>query len=342
MRILCTCYTFCMQNLDFLSIGDTVVDDFILLKDAKVHCDVDTEACTISMRWGDKIPFVSSTLVAGVGNSANAAVSAARLGLNTALMATVGEDRDGEDIMKQFEKEGLSTAYITKAPGKLTNHHYVLSYESERTILVKPEPYDYVFPMDLPPPKTIYLSSLGEAGDKYYADMAQYLDEHPDIFFTFQPGTFQMNMGVEALAPIYRRADLLVVNKEEAERILKLPAGQEIGSLLEATRALGPKTVIITDGRNGAYAFDGTKKLSVPMYPDDREPFERTGAGDAFSSTVTAALTLGLPLEEALLWGPINSMSVVQDLGAQRGLLSREALEEFLKKAPDSYKISTL
>ena len=331
-----------MQNLDFLAIGDTVVDDFILLKDAKVHCNIDTDACTISMRWGDKIPFVSSTIIAGVGNSANAAVSAARLGLNAALMATVGDDRDGDAVMEHFKEEGLSTDFITRAPGKLTNHHYVLSYESERTILVKPEPYDYVFPMDLPAPKTIYLSSLGEAGEKYYADMAQYLNEHPDIFFTFQPGTFQMNMGAEALAPIYRRADLLVVNKEEAERILKLPPGQEISSLLEAARALGPKTVIITNGREGAYAFEGKEKLRVPMYPDNREPFERTGAGDAFSSTVTSALTLGKPLAEALLWGPINSMSVVQEVGAQKGLVSRAALEEYLAKAPPSYAISPL
>lgn len=331
-----------MQNLDFLAIGDTVVDDFILLKDAKVHCDIDTDACTISMRWGDKIPFVSSTIVAGVGNSANAAVSAARLGLNAALMATVGDDRDGDAVMEHFEKEGLSTDLITRAPGKSTNHHYVLSYESERTILVKPEPYDYVFPMDLPAPKTVYLSSLGEAGEQYYADMAAYLTEHPDIFFTFQPGTFQMNMGTEKLAPIYRRADLLVVNKEEAERILKLPSGQELHALLQALRELGPKHVIITDGREGAYAFDGEHTYRVPMYPDDRAPFERTGAGDAFASTVTAAITLGLPFTEALLWGPVNSMSVVQEVGAQAGLLSRAKLEEHLENAPDGYTVTPM
>jgi len=331
-----------MQNLDFLAIGDTVVDDFILLKDAEVHCDIDTDACTISMRWGDKIPFVSSTIVAGVGNSANAAVSAARLGLNTALMATIGDDRDGDAIMEHFAKEGLSTEFIVRAPGKATNHHYVLSYESERTILVKPEPYDYVFPMDLPAPKTVYLSSLGEAGEKYYADMAQYLNEHPDIFFTFQPGTFQMNMGAEALAPIYSRANLLVVNKEEAARILKLPEGQEIPVLIAKAHALGPKHVIVTDGREGAYASDGTHTYHVPMYPDDRAPKERTGAGDAFASTVTAALTIGKPFSEALLWGPINSMSVVQDIGAQAGLLTRSSLEDYLSKAPPTYTISNL
>ncbi len=136
---------------------------------------------------------------------------------------------------------------------------------------------------------------------------------------------------------------MLVINKEESERILGLPeTGGEIKDLLQKTHALGPQVVIITNGREGAYSFDGTEMLRIPMYPDDRAPKERTGAGDAFASTVTAALALGRPLKEALLWGPINSMSVVQEIGAQKGLLSRKALENYLSNAPASYTTTPL
>jgi ribokinase len=76
----------------------------------------------------------------------------------------------------------------------------------------------------------------------------------------------------------------------------------------------------------------------MPPYPDPKPPFERTGAGDAFASTFTVALALGKTLEEALMWGPVNSASVVQDIGAQRGLLSRAQIEEWLAKAPTDYK----
>ncbi len=48
------------------------------------------------------------------------------------------------------------------------------------------------------------------------------------------------------------------------------------------------------------------------------------------------------PLGEALLWGPINAMSVVQEIGAQKGLLSREALEKFLADAPSDYRAQSL
>lgn len=331
-----------MQPIDFLAIGDTVVDEFIRLKEASVNCDINTEACTISMRWGDKIPFESATFIAGVGNSANAAVSASRLGLKTAFIANIGDDHDGDEIIKAFEKEGLDTSLISRHVGGVTNHHFVLWYESERTILVKPETYKYEFPAELPEAKAVYLSSIGDVDQSYYDDMASYLEKHPDTFFTFQPGTFQMKMAADKLARMFARTDLFVVNKEEAARVLGIPEGsEEVRSLADKLHALGPKKVIVTDGRNGAFALvDGTL-YQVPMYPDDRQPFERTGAGDAFASTVTAAVALGEPFEKALLWGPINSMSVVQDLGAQRGLLSRETLKAFLEKAPEIYKLGT-
>lgn len=327
-----------MKTIDFLAIGDTVVDDFIRLKDARVHCNVNDDTCEICMQWGDKIPFESSTHIAGVGNSANAAVSAARLGLSTSLITHVGADRYGDEIREALAAENMDTSYILSEEGKTTNYHYVLWFESERTILVKHEAYTYTFPADLPDAKTLYLSSLGEdVPDSYYDAIVDYANARPDMLFAFQPGTFQMTMGTERLARVYQRADLFYCNKEEAARILNLPAGTDIRTLLNGVHALGPKTVIITDGPRGAFASDGSQVLVVPMYPDIAPPKERTGAGDAFSSTVTAALALGLPLKEALLWGPVNSMVVVQDIGAQRGLLTRSALEQHLQNAPADY-----
>ena len=74
------------------------------------------------------------------------------------------------------------------------------------------------------------------------------------------------------------------------------------------------------------------------MYPDPKPPLDRTGAGDSFASTVTSALALGKKLPEALAWGPINSMSVVQYIGAQEGLLSMEKIQEYLANAPEDYR----
>jgi sugar/nucleoside kinase (ribokinase family) len=49
----------------------------------------------------------------------------------------------------------------------------------------------------------------------------------------------------------------------------------------------------------------------------------------------------GSNLEGALQWAPINSMNVVQHVGAQEGLLTEKELTELLAKAPEWYKPTT-
>ena len=171
--------------------------------------------------------------------------------------------------------------------------------------------------------------------------MVAWLDAHPSAKLVFQPGTFQLKLGYERLKELYARTHLFVCNKEEAQRILKTKEG-DIKKLLEKLHAKGPKIVSISDGPNGAYIFDGTTAMYVPMYPDIAPPKERTGCGDAYTSTLMSYIAKGLSLKDAFLRAPINSMSVVQHIGAQKGLLSEQKLEEYLKQAPEGYDVSVL
>ena len=119
--------------------------------------------------------------------------------------------------------------------------------------------------------------------------------------------------------------------------MLKVPR-TDVRELLRGINKLGPKIVVITDSKKGAYAYSEGQMWSMPIYPDIKPPYERTGAGDAFSSTFTVALALGKSVPEALRWAPINSMFVVQKVGAQAGLLNRKSLEHYLRCAPKNYK----
>lgn len=332
------------EPIDFLAIGDIVTEPFIRLQDASIHCKINAEDCEICMRWGDKIPYESATMCAAVGNAANAAVAAARLGLRTSLRAYVGDDQFGPECLAVLKKENVGTELMVTQPGKKTNYHYVLWYEDNRTILVKHEEFDYTVPELSVSPKWVYLSSLASNSLPYHLAIVEWLKKHPESKLAFQPGTFQMKLGVEVLKGIYERTDIFFCNKEEAERILNLPAGTDNKELLKKIQALGPKVVVITDDVRGACAIeaDGTTMWNVPRYPDPRKPYEITGAGDALASGTTAALALGLPLKEALLWGPTDASSVLQKIGAQAGLLSRDELIKQLKNPPAPFAISPL
>lgn len=321
---------------DFVAIGDIVTDAFIKLKDASVSCDVNREHCTITMAFGDKIPYESVEVVRAVGNSANASVAAARLGLKSALVSNIGDDQNGKECLDSLKKDTVATGFVTVHESKETNYHYVLWYEDDRTILVKHQEYERTFP-DVGNPKWLYLSSLGGDTLGYQKQIIEYLKSHPDISLAFQPGTFQIKLGKDELKDIYARTNIFFCNVEEAERILSLNTLDKT-ELLKRVHTLGPKIVVIHDGPKGAYAFDGTNMWHQPSYPDPKPPFERTGAGDALASTTVSALSLGKNLKEALQWGMINAMSVVQQVGAQKGLLFQDQILEYLKNAPEDFK----
>jgi sugar/nucleoside kinase (ribokinase family) len=313
---------------DFVAIGDTVTDAFIRLKNAEEITNHGTrELC---MPFAEKIPYESVEEVVAVGNSANAAVSAARLGLKAALVTHLGKDQHGADALDKLASEKVDTRFVSVEEGKKTNYHYVLWFEADRTILVKHETFDYRLP-EIGEPKWLYLSSLGSATLDYHMQIAEYLKAHPSINLAFQPGTFQLGLGTEKLRDIYARTKVFFCNVEEAEKVIGMNT-LGIEELLKRVRGLGPEIVVITDGPKGAYAYDGTKVYRQDPYPDPKPPFERTGAGDAFASTTIAALALGKDLQTALSWGAINSMSVVQQVGAQKGLLARADIENHLKE----------
>lgn len=328
-----------MNQYDIVSIGDIVIDAFIRLKDANVHCKVDQTACELCVRFGDKVPYESVQVVNAVGNAPNASVSAARLGLKSALIATVGDDQNGKNCIASLENDKVSTEYLFTSKEFPTNYHYVLWYDVERTILVKHAPFPYALPQNMKPPKWIYLTSMGEQSLPYHQEIAAYISAHPETKLAFQPGTFQIKLGYEKLRDIYERTELFFCNVEEAETILNTE-NRDIPTLMKMLRELGPKNIVVTDGIKGAYAYDGAQAWFMPVYP--HTPFERTGAGDAFASTITSALAMGMSIDQALLWAPINSMSVVQYVGAQQGLLTREKIEEYLKSAPADYKPVTV
>ncbi len=323
------------KQFDVVAIGDVVVDAFIRMTDN----DAEVRDGKLCVNYGDKIPYEFVEILPAVGNSANAAVSCARLGLDTAFISDMGADSNGKDCITTFRNEGIDTSYITNHKDDKTNYHYVLWYKNDRTILAKHEAYKYKLP-DFTPPGWIYLSSLGGNTESYHGEISNYLVANPTVKLAFQPGTFQMKLGKEKLKQIYSRTDVFYCNVQESQRILETEE-KDIKKLLSGIRALGPKIAVITDGPSGSYADDGTEQIFLDVYPQELA-YERTGAGDSFASTTTAGIILGLSLEEAMKWGSINAMSVCKFVGAQKGLLNQDKIKELLATGPKDWKKKVL
>ncbi len=330
--------------IDVISVGDTVVDDFIRLLDENGRIEDRGEGDKwLSIPYGTKMPFESSKIIYGVGNAANAAVNFAKMGLNSALVTNLGADENGRRVIETLQKKKVDTFLVKMQRGKVTNYHYVIWYKEDRTILINHEHYDYHWPhlTRSEIPKWIYFSSIAENAVEMHDDIMEWLERYPQVKLAFQPGTYQIKFGARRLKHVYKRSEVVILNREEAVQVTGGKYG-DLNELLDKMHELGPKVVLITDGPAGSYASDGKQRFFMPIYPDVAPPVERTGCGDAYASTFIGALIKGYTLEGALQLAPITPASVVLYPGAQEGLLSTRDLKEWLEKAPANYKAEPL
>lgn len=325
-----------MDTFDLLSIGDASIDTFMTPVDTETMCSIDKRNCLICFNYGDKIPVKNLEFTIG-GNAANNAVGVKRLGINSAIVLTLGDDSVGGNIVEKIKSEGVDPTYIIQQPGTQSNYSTVINYQGERTIFTYHAPRSYEFPIQLPVTPWVYLTSMGESFRPFFNHLTEWLKKNSSIKVAFNPGSWQLRESYDAIAEIMGLTHMIYVNREEAEKLTNF--GESSGrdrDLLIALNKLGPKICIITDGGNGAFAYDSIngKFMKVGILPVNA--YERTGAGDAFGSGSLSALIHGKPLEEALLWGTVNSASVIGYTGPQKGLLRTDDIPEWLERCKSS------
>ncbi len=320
---------------DIISVGDATIDVFIKINDAHVQCTINKEICELCIKYGDKIAVEEmQNLVAG--NAANNAVGSSRLGMKTAIYMNVGADDSGFRIKKKLVEEKVDPSYIKVNEGMESNYSVVLRFQGERSIFVYHQQWKYELPK-MEPTKWVYYTSASSSftNGTFSQDLANYV-KVTGAKMGYNPGTYQMKAGVKNFPEILAVTEAFFVNVEEAKRILGIPedTAMDIKELLKKTRDdLGLKTVVITDGREGSYSFDGNDYWKLPEFPGER--VEATGAGDSYATAVCSALFHGENLAEAMVWGGINSASVVGQIGPQAGLLTLEEIKNRRESKPD-------
>lgn len=314
---------------DLISIGDARIDNFVALTNVHLACTLNKEKCELCLNYGDKIP-VGNLESLTAGNNNNNAIGAARLGLRTALFCNIGEDANGDWIIKNLKKEKVDTRYVKQNTGMFTEQSIVLNFKGERTILVYHQPWEYHLP-DLDKAKWLYFSSVSYSFSKnnFISQLQNYI-ERTGVRFVYTPGTHQLIYGVKKFPKLLSLSTIFIVNLEEAKRVLGIEEGKKvpIKELLSKLADLGPKNVVITDGGEGSYAFGGERFYKLEVFP--AKLVEMTGAGDAYATGLMSGLFYGKDLAEAMRWGAANGAAVVEKVGPQTGLLTYEAMQEKL------------
>lgn len=126
------------------------------------------------------------------------------------------------------------------------------------------------------------------------------------------------------LLELIKRCDVLILNYEEAQIL----SGEEsISDCLKKIYGFGLSLVVMTDGCNGSYVYDGSREYFSSSVRAKRV-VDTTGAGDCFGGTFFYFYTQGYGIKKAMELAAKNSSSVVSKKGAHLGLLSFDDLVE--------------
>ena len=323
-----------MEEIDLLSIGDASLDVFLSPTESETLCQLNDKEAIICFSYGDKIPVKNLVFSIG-GNAANNAVGTKRLGIRSACVLSVGDDYIGKQIVERLNEERVNINFVVQQTSTSSNYSTIINVAGERTILTYKSPKSYDLPIGLPKVPWVYLTSMGDSFGPFYNQLTDWLKDKPETKLAFNPGSRQIRAGMEAIRGVLSRSHILYVNRKEAETIVSLENSQKKEKeLLSSLCKLGPKISIVTDGDSGSYAHDGTRFLKCSILPIDA--FERTGAGDSFGSGCLAALIKGKDLGEAMIWGTVNSASVIGYTGSQQGLLRQDEMSTWLERAQSS------
>lgn len=334
---------------DVITVGSALLDVSLKISDSNGF--VRAQNGELCFRYGEKIHVENAAFYPG-GNACNVAVGIGRLGLQTALVAELGDDEFAQKILNRLLAEPVDTTHIIQTEGEQSSFGVGIHYNGERTLFVQHVKRKHAFQFSALQTKWVYLTSLGVEWKEAYRKVLE-LVSASGAKLAFSPGTHQFEEDdLKGIYEVLPKTDILFVNKEEAERMsnIKCPyfakasRGKQISNqqreneekiirLLRDLQSNGAKTIVITDGRKGSFAIDRNGAMyMVEMFPG--EIVGKTGAGDAYASAFLAATIIGKDIKDAMQWGSVNGAAVVEHIGAQTGLLKREELERRLNEHP--------
>lgn len=334
---------------DIITIGGATQDIFVESDEAKI-LNIETQSTKQSylcFDYGAKIELDKLAYDIG-GGASNAAVNLSNLGLKTGIIVKIGNDVISKAVLQRFEERNVDKSMVIQSKKDKTGFSVILvSYEGDRTVLMhrganSTISIDEINWEKVKQSKWVYVASLSGDSNQILDQFAEFAEEN-GINMAFNPGTAQIKGGVERLKKVLQQAEILILNRSEASIITGISnyppeyptiEDENLKEIIYKLKQYGSKVIVITEGKKGAYVFDGKTLYYAPSFPS--KVVSTLGAGDAFASTFVASMIkYDKDIEKSLKMASINSAATVESFGAQTGLKNFEELENIYSQNKD-------
>lgn len=279
------------------------------------------------------------------GSAANTIYGLAKLGVKTGFVGIIGDDDEGKILLGDFETAGVDTSQIKVKAGARTGAVLCLTDSSgKRSLYVSPGANNLLAIEDLD------LSFINHAGmlhvssfvdDRQFEMLVEVMGRmEPSTRLSFAPGALYAGRGINALAPILKRTQILFINQNEIRQLTVQGVVDGAGTCLRE----GCQMVVVTLGTGTELASSrgNGKKTNAVCYVRDTEneyiieqpsrkaagEIETTGAGDAFAAGFLYGLFRGKNPEECGRLGDVVAQFCIAKAGARAGLPDPEELSQ--------------
>lgn len=350
--------------LSVLTVGGAMIDTIAIIDSSAIERMSlnNLGASFLLLEEGRKTEALEVSTHCG-GGAINAAVAFARLGLACSVLVKLGHDRRAEQILACLDAAGISHRWALRDPTEPTGASVLVSshdrnaavftFRGANTHLTPADLPDEAFTVDL-----VYIANLSNQAAHSFPAIIEKA-QAAGARVAANPGIRQLHGHGEAFRATLPCIDILALNRREADEVVSLldrdggdgDAGFDFPGNLEPSplaarglrfesrrmsvrsfcRALikrGVGTVVLTDGRDGAFAATGDRLLYCPAF--EAHVAGTAGAGDAFVSTFAAYLADGDAADMALRAASLNAASVLGFVDTQTGLMRRQDIEMHL------------
>lgn len=316
------------NDYDIITIGSATRDGFfegipfVSIKDKRF-----ITGKGIGLPLGAKIQVPKVHFLTG-GGATNTATTFARLGFKTSAIFRVGNDVSGETIIKEIVEEGVDISFVQKDYVLPTAYSVIfLMKNGERTILSYKGCAQYLSFQEIPlaglNTNWLFVGSLGK--EKNILKKIISWAKNKKIKIALNPGRYELQW-LKKNKKYLSWIDVFIVNQEEASYLTDISFYKE-KEIFQKLDKLVSGIAIMTKGPKGVAVSDGKYLYQASSY-SKKKPKDHTGAGDAFASGFVSVLMKEKKLnektiEKAIKFASFNAHSVIQYLGAKKGILSQ-------------------
>lgn len=264
--------------IEFLSVGDIGVD---------IIAQVDHLPSPGEKLWVD----VASAYPGGM--AANAAAVYAELGGSSGIVGRVGPDSHGSISLADLEARGVDTRYVGEGSDPTFWTVALLTPGGQRSLVQFATPALWARPVadDIDAMvRAAAIHTMAEQGD-HVLPLLQAAEGKPVMVSIDieSPAVHQDN-----LTRLVALTDVAFVNTEAARALASTPDGAA-----RAVQAMGPETVCVTLGADGALLLD-REGSTIPVRAHEVAVVDVNGAGDSFAAAFMWARVRGWTDHEAV------------------------------------------